>query len=253
MDAALVSIIQRYIQDFIHSFESAYDSSHAEIEGTQIFYYGPEFAASPYEVVPYQSIVFAIDQSPQEIERIIRSCSFPGDGSFAIQAFHESADAGIAKLRYQPFGYEYYLPNLLQIIDLPARVDCPEMEIERAANPAQADFINASFADFKPFPQKLLGAESCSAFYASIDGKAAGWGYLVHADAEYAYVAGMFTAPAFRQRGVASALLNRMHQFASEKGIRKVMLVPSFMAWNFYSRRGYRTIAHFSTFLPSEA
>jgi len=249
----LVFNIQQFIQAFICSFESAYDSSHAQVKGIPFFYYGPEFSNSPHEVVPYQSIVFALDRAPEEIHDAIRSYQFPGDGSFAIQVFHENADPQIQKLRYQPLGYQYFLPNLLQVIDLPAQFEVPQLEIESVDEPSQVDLINASFSDFKPFPAKLMQADSNNAFFAKIGQNAAGWGYLVQIDAETAYVGGMFTSPAYRQRGVASAILNRMHQFAYQKGMRKIMLVPSLMAWNFYARRGYRTIAHFSTFLSSEA
>jgi predicted GNAT family acetyltransferase len=85
-----------------------------------------------------------------------------------------------------------------------------------------------------------------------MDGQAAGWGFLTHDNPYMAYVAGIFTAPDFRNRGVASALLKHMHDFSLERGLKKILLVPSFMAWNFYTKRGYQTIAHFSTFLPSD-
>jgi GNAT superfamily N-acetyltransferase len=252
MDALLVADIQLFIQAFIQSFESAYDSSHRHVEGTDIFYYGPEFSASPHEVVPYQSILFGLDKTPEELHALARSVQFAGDGSYAIQVFHRDSDLGMLKLRFQALGCQYFLPNLLQSIELPAAGEAPALAIDLVSDARQVDFINATFSDFKPFPAKLAGAQDCSAFYAQIDHQAAGWGYLVFPNAETAYVGGMFTAPAFRQRGVASAILNRMHHFAFEKGVGKILLVPSFMAWNFYSRRGYRTIAHFSTFLPSE-
>jgi ribosomal protein S18 acetylase RimI-like enzyme len=252
MDSLLISDIQHYIIAFIQSFEAAYDSSHSEIKGTKFFYYGAEFSNSPFEVVPYQSIVFNIDQPAEEIDSVVHSYRFPGDGSFAIQVFHENMDPQIYKLRYQPLGYQYFLPNILQVIELPAHNEIPEVKVDPVSESSQVDFINASFSNFKPFPLKLLQSDSCSSFFVEIDKKAAGWGYLVHTDPKIAYVGGMFTAPDFRKRGVASAILNRMHQFAFDKGIKKIMLVPSFMAWNFYARRGYQTIAHFSTFIPSE-
>jgi len=248
----LISEIQLFIQAFIQSFESAYDSSHRRIEGIDIFYYGPEFSASPHEVVPYQSILFGLDKTPEELHALARTMQFPGNGSYAFQVFHRESDLGMLKLRFQALGCQYFLPNLLQSIELPAAGEAPALAIDLVSDARQVDFINAAFSDFKPFPAKLAGAQDCSAFFAQIDRQAAGWGFLVFPNAETAYVGGMFTAPAFRQRGVASAILNQMHRFAFEKGVGKILLVPSFMAWNFYSQRGYRTIAHFSTFHPSK-
>ena len=251
MNFLLVSEIKLYIQAFTWSFEAAYDSKHHNTKEICIFYYGSEFSSSPNEVVPFQSVVFSVDRTPEETDAVVRSVHFPGDGTFAIQVFHETMDNKIQKLRYQSLGYRYYLPNILQEIRLPTEYQAPNLEVEQVDDPTQVDHINATFSDFKPFPEKLIHAKGCSSFAAIIDGKTAGWGYLVFSNPETAYIGGMFTAPAYRQRGVASALLDQMHRYAYLQGIKKILLVPSFMAWNFYTRRGYQTIAHFSTFLPS--
>ena len=252
MSYSLDQYIKNYIQSFIHSFESAYNSSHSKTDNVPVFYYGDEFSNSPFEVVPYQSIVFAWERTPEEIDNAIREYQFPGDGSFAIQVFHEDMNPQKFKMRYQPLGYEYYLPNILQIADPSASFDTPALNVRQVTETAQGDFINRVFSDFKPFPSRLIGAADDTAFYAEIDGQAAGWGFLTHDNPHTAYVAGMFTSPNFRRKGVASALLKAMHEFSLERGLKKVILVPSFMAWNFYTKRGYQTIAHFSTFLPSD-
>jgi RimJ/RimL family protein N-acetyltransferase len=229
MDSSLILLINNYIIAFIQSFEEAYDSSHKDIRGTQFFYYGDEFSNSPFEIVPYQSIVFAVDQPAEKIDNIVHSYRFPGDGSFAIQVFHEDMDPQLCKLHYQPLGYQYFLPNMLQMIELTSAGDSPQHTVEQVTDPSQVDFINRSLSDFKPFPDKLLRSTISSAFFATIDQKAAGWGYLIHADPEIAYVGGMFTSPDFRQQGVASAILDKMHGFAFQKGIRKIILVP--LSW----------------------
>jgi GNAT superfamily N-acetyltransferase len=232
--------------------EAAYDSSHEEIDDVTIFYYGDEFANSPYEVIPFQSAIFAWNKLPEEIGEIARSYPFKGNGSYAIQAFHKEMDPQKFKLRYQPLGFEYFLPNILQMVDLPVKFDLPNIRVIQVEKDEQAYFIDQSFADCKPFPKKLVHAEGCTSFYAEIEGQAAGWGYLEHQALHPAYLAGMFTSPKFRHQGVATAILGKVHQFAQERGISKIQLVPSFMAWNFYTKRGYQTIAHFSTFLPME-
>jgi GNAT superfamily N-acetyltransferase len=232
--------------------EAAYDSSHEKINDVVVFYYGDEFANSPFETTPYQSIVFAWNKSPEEIANIARAYPFKGDGSYAIETFHKDMDPQKFKLRYQPLGFEYFLPNILQMVDLPAKFDVACTQVKQVERCEQADFINQSFADHKPYPKKLVNAENCTSFYAEIEGQAAGWGYLVHLAPNIAYLAGMFTSLNFRRMGAATAILDRIHQFAQEKNISKIQLVPSFMAWNFYTKRGYQTIAYFSTFLPME-
>ena len=242
--------INHYIHAFVHSMEAAYDSSHEKIDDITLFYFGDELSNSPYEVIPYQSEIFAWDKSPEEIVEIATSYPFKGDGSFAIQVFHKDIDPQKYKLRYQALNYEYYLPNILQMVDLPVKFDTPSILVHQVSQPDQVDFINQSFSDCKPFPKKLVGAKDCTAFYAEIEGQAAGWGYLVHQVPHMAYLAGMFTSPQFRHIGVATAILANMHRFAEQNNIRNIQLAPSFMAWNFYTKRGYQTIAHYSTFLP---
>lgn len=252
MFLSLDQTIEYYIQSFIYSFEVAYDSSHTKVKGVPIFYYGQEFSNSPHEVVPYQSIVFAWNKSPEEIDEVIRSYKFQGDGSYSIQIFHEEMDPQKYKIRFQPLGYDYFLPNILQIAKLPTSFEAPDLVIQEITQPNQVDFINQTFSTFKPFPKKLAGAPDSHAFFVEIEKQAAGWGYVILRSHHCAYVAGMFTLPEFRHKGVATALLNKMHQFTLAQGIDNIMLVPSFMAWNFYTKRGYQTIAHFSTFMPSE-
>ena len=252
MEHSLDFLINHYILTFIHSMEAAYNSSHEKIDDVVIFYYGDEFANSPYEMIPYQSIIFAWNKTPEEIAEIARSYPFKGDGSYGIEAFHKDMDSQKFKLRYQPLGFEYFLPSILQMATLPAKLDPPAIPVLQVNQLDQVNFINQTFAECKPFPEKLANAEDCTAFYAEIDGKAAGWGYLVHQTPHLAYLAGMFTSPKFRHMGVATSLLAHIHQFAEQKNIRNIQLVPSFMAWNFYTKRGYQTIAHFSTFLPVE-
>ncbi len=246
-------LINHYILTFIHSMEAAYDSSHETIDDVTIFYFGDQFANSPTERIPYQSDILAWQQPPEKVAEIAKTYPFKGNGSYAIQAFHEDADPQPLKLRYQALGYEYFLPNILQMVDLPVKFEAPALRVTHVTQPEQVDFINASFCGCKPFPEKLVGAEHCTAFYAESERMAVGWGYLVHMQPGMAYLAGMFTLPQFRHMGVATAILNRIHQFAEQNGIAHIQLVPSFMAWNFYSKRGYQTIAHYSTFLPESS
>jgi len=252
MECSLDYLINHYIRSFVYSMEAAYDSSHEKIDDVTVFFYGDEFANSPYEMIPYQSTIFAWNKPPEEIAEIARSYPFKGNGSFGIEAFHKDMDPQKFKLRFQPLGFEYFLPNILQMVELPAQIDIPNIQVKQVERSEQADFINQSFTECKPYPKKLMDAEDCTSYYAEIEGQAAGWGYLVHQAPNIAYLAGMFTSPDFRRMGVASAILNEIHQFARKKNISKIQLVPSFMAWNFYTKRGYQTIAYFSTFLPME-
>ena len=244
-------LVNNYIQSFIYSFEAAYDSSHEVVDDVIIFYYGQEFINSPSEVTPYQSIVFSPNKSPEEIHKVIESYPFKGDGSFAINVFHEDSNPQNIKAQYKQLGYEYYLPNILQAAELPSRIECVDVQIHTPTELEEADFINSTFKNFKPFPKKIIGENRISSVYAVIDSIAVGWGYVVYNNSTTAYGAGLFTLPEYRRRGIATAIIDELQNIAYTEGAHQILLAPSFMAWNFYSERGYKTIIYFSTFIPS--
>ncbi|HWQ04399.1 MAG TPA: GNAT family N-acetyltransferase [Longilinea sp.] len=97
-------------------------------------------------------------------------------------------------------------------------------------------------------PETVLNHPKVRAFYADLDGQAAGWSLLVTTAQNAAYISDMFTLPSFRGRGVAEALLSRMHDTATSEGKAYSLLVPSVMAWNYYQRFGYETLVYFSIF-----
>ena len=70
---------------------------------------------------------------------------------------------------------------------------------------------------------------------AELDGVAAGWG-AVRGD----YLEGLYTAPEFAGRGMATGLLARLEGLMIERGIQAVRAEASSNAQEFYLRRGYR-------------
>jgi len=71
---------------------------------------------------------------------------------------------------------------------------------------------------------------------AELDGVVAAWG-AIRAD----YLEGLYTAPGFAGRGIASALLRRLEGLMIARGVAAVRAEASSNALAFYLRRGYRT------------
>lgn len=251
MNSYITDLINNYIQSFIYAFETSYDSSHEVINDVIVFHYGQEFISSPFEVVPYHSIVFSQNKSPEETHNAIKSYPFKGNGSYAIYKFHEDMNPQNLKIRYEQLGYEYFLPNILQMVSLPVEIESSEVQIQNVSDSKDVELINTAFKNFKPFPNRLIGKKGINAIYAVVDQKVASWSYLVQCSKTTAYIGGMFTLPDYRRRGIATAMLNRVHDLAHSIGVNRIILVPSFMAWKFYTQRGYETVVHFSTFIPS--
>jgi GNAT superfamily N-acetyltransferase len=70
---------------------------------------------------------------------------------------------------------------------------------------------------------------------AELGGSVAGWG-AIGGD----YLEGLYTAPEFAGRGVASGMLSRLEGLMRERGIPAVRADASPNARDFYLRRGYR-------------
>jgi GNAT superfamily N-acetyltransferase len=70
---------------------------------------------------------------------------------------------------------------------------------------------------------------------AELGGSIAGWG-AIGGD----YLEGLYTAPEFAGRGVASGMLARLEGLMRERGIPAVRADASLNARDFYLRRGYR-------------
>ena len=68
-----------------------------------------------------------------------------------------------------------------------------------------------------------------------LESGAAGWG-AVRGD----YLEGLYTAPEFAGRGMATGLLARLEGLMIERGIQAVRAEASSNAQEFYLRRGYR-------------
>lgn len=54
-----------------------------------------------------------------------------------------------------------------------------------------------------------------------------------------AYIAGMFTLPAYRGKGIASAILSRLVEEAEALGVERVILKPTAQGKSLYERYGF--------------
>ena len=70
---------------------------------------------------------------------------------------------------------------------------------------------------------------------AELDGVAVGWGAI-----RGEHLEGLYTAPEFAGRGVATGMLARLEELMIERGIRSVRAEASANAREFYLRRGYQ-------------
>jgi GNAT superfamily N-acetyltransferase len=123
------------------------------------------------------------------------------------------------------------------------RSSAADLAIERVERAEQIDEINALDPEFPSYPRSL-GRPEFIDLLGRRDGLAVAKGQIVRASGEAAYVADMFTHPAARGAGYASAILSALHDEAAAFGATRTVLIPSRAASEsgFYEKRGYRWV-----------
>lgn len=84
------------------------------------------------------------------------------------------------------------------------------------------------------------------------DGQPVCWGRSIMTSAKAVYVLGMETLPAYRQRGLASAVLSRIHDDALAAVASRSILCSAPMSLPLYLARGYNVMAYMQAFVPVE-
>src|SRR4029450_10807864 len=76
-------------------------------------------------------------------------------------------------------------------------------------------------------------------YYVEAAGALATTGCLVHADLQLAYIADIFTFPAYRGRGMATGLIRRMLAAAAPAGATQSLLLATAETRRLYAKLGY--------------
>ena len=125
--------------------------------------------------------------------------------------------------------------------------DAPD--VSRVETKAQFDFLNS----YKPEPvmePEHLNDPLYRYYYIEHDNKPVCWGRCIMAMPEAIYVAGMETLPDYRRRGLATALMNRIHADAERSGAKQSILCSTVLGFGLYSKVGYHTVRYMQAFVP---
>jgi GNAT superfamily N-acetyltransferase len=192
--------------------------------------------------------IYSPSKNPQDVLKTINQLNLLPGERYVLNIFHMEEEAREIEKVFESAGYRFAFTNVVRGLTLPTTSPDRGIPIKQVVDPDQIAFVNLTHQFFQPMPETVLNHSGVRAFYAELDGQAAGWGLLVTTAPNAAYISDMFTLPSFRGRGVAEAMLNRMHEAAASAGKTYSLLVPSVMAWNYYQRFGYETLVCFSVF-----
>jgi len=234
---------QAFIQSYLDSYATLYGCQVCSAGELYSLRYGNNIHAKLEDCE-----VFSLCKDPQEVQGNIPFLKLLPAERYVLNIFHSEEETRKIEQSFESAGYRYAFTNVVRGLTLPTSLPDRGIQIKQVTDSTQIDFVNNTHQFFQPMPETVLKNENVRAFYANLDGQAAGWSLLVTTARNAAYISDMFTLPSFRGRGVAEAMLGTMHDAAASAGKTYSLLVPSVMAWNYYQRFGYETLVCFSIF-----
>ena len=99
------------------------------------------------------------------------------------------------------------------------------------------------------FFDQLLDIQEAHQMIGLVDGKPVGTGLLLYL-AGVASIFNVATLPAYRQRGVATAIMAALHSQALDDGYHATVLTSSQMGLSLYQHLGYRRVGYQSGYAP---
>jgi GNAT superfamily N-acetyltransferase len=232
-----------FIQSYLDSYATLYNCQICSAGELNSLRYGVNIPAKMEDCE-----IFSLNTDPDQVQKSTANLPLSPDEHYVLNVFHPEPETQEIEKRFEAAGYQYAFTNVVRGLPLPAPLPNRGIPVKLVSKPEHVAFVNLTHQYFQPMPDSVLSNPGVRAFYADLDGQAAGWGLLVTTAPEAAYISDMFTLPSFRGRGVAEALLGAMHEASTAEGKSYSLLVPSVMAWNYYQRFGYETMVCFSIF-----
>lgn len=168
---------------------------------------------------------YALDVAPAKVVAAIRS--YCPDANHMVTAFTAGPDplkAAYLELGYRllPWAQSFMVKPLLESVD----------------------FGNSEVV-------QVRHTSTTRDYWIEESGQPVCWGRSLMTSAKAIYVSGMETLPAYRRRGLASAILHRIHNDALESGAERSVLCSSPLGLPLYLARGYNLLAYMQAFVPA--
>ena len=115
-------------------------------------------------------------------------------------------------------------------------------------------FMIKSLLDLPAFQERAVvqvrQTQAVTEYWIEADGEPVCRGKSTLTSGQAIYVSGMETSPAFRRRGLASAILKRIQKDAAQQGATRSILSSTSMGLPLYLSEGYSVLAQVQAFLP---
>lgn len=240
--------IEAMIASYNYVYQVTYNSTYEDLGTIGVSNYG----AAP--IASFEMEVLAFDKDPLNIQKAILSYPKLRGKRYVINVFHATpSDTGL-KYRYNALGYDFVHTSPILGRALPVVTHGRLLHVHKVENIDHINFANRFLAEHgEHIPPQTLGEPHIYNYYAQLEHRAVGWAQLVTVYDGVGYINQMYTSPVFRKRGIATALLKRIHREAHALGLRRMALIPSDMSMSLYRRAGYHALAYLSVFRPKES
>ena len=167
---------------------------------------------------------YALDVTPAEVIRIVHS--YGPDAKHMVTALGSSPDS--LKDAYLELGYRL-LPW---------------------AEPFMIKLLSTPLTANKHVAVQIRQTQATRDYWIEEDGQPVCWGRSILTSANTIYVSKMETLPAYRRRGLASAVLSRIHDDALAGGANRSILCSAPMGLPLYLAAGYDVMAYMQAYVP---
>lgn len=237
--------VEAMIRSYNHVYHVAYGSRYSDLGGVGVSHYGK---------VPFTDMrmeFLAYDPDPVVVTAKINAYpKKPGD-KFAVNVFHDAPNNTDLRQQYKALGYEFAETAMIMGLPLPVKTQRGWTHVHKISTLEEIEFANEGLAPgHEHIPTNLHGDPHIINFYAQLEHRAVGWTQLVTVYNGVGYVNQLYTLPIYRQRGIGTRLLRRVHQEANHLGLRQMVLLASEMGMQLYRRAGYKPLAYLSVFRP---
>lgn len=240
--------VEAMIASYNHAYRIAYKTSYETIGPIGVTKYGTTHIAR------YQYEFLALSQNPRSVTEAIRNYPLHEEDKFILNVFHASPSVPDLKAKYISLGYDFIRTGPILGRNLPPKQQRNDISnIKKADTIHKAEFANESLTEEgERIPLDSLGDKCVHNFYAEVSDHAVGWAQLITAYPNVGYVQHIFTMPMYRGLRIGSALLERTQVEAVQLGLQNMVMVPSEMALGLAIRLGYRPLAYFTAFRPTD-
>jgi len=238
--------VDAMIRSYNHVHNAAFNARYEDLGGVGVSYYGKQPNA------PVKMEFLAFDPDPVVVTAKVNSYPKKTDDKFVLTTFHDEP-IDTSKPQYTALGYEFVETAMLMGLPLPVKLSRGWTHVFKIDSLDEIEFANQGLSlGGEKIPPEVHGDPHILNFYAQLEHRAVGWAQLVTISEGIGYVNQVYTLPVYRQRGIGTRLLRRVHQEANHLGLKHMVLLASQMGMTLFRRAGYTPLAYLSLFRPRE-